>query len=49
MSDNSDIWRFSRSSARSRPVNATDRKAWASTNTSKTKMMTISNVDNAST
>ena len=49
MSVSSAIWWFSRSSARSLPDNATPRNAWASTNTSSTKMMTISSVDSAST
>ena len=49
MSDNSAIWRFSRSSAWSRRLNDTDRKACARTNTNRTKMMTMSKVDSAST
>ena len=49
MSDSSATWRPSLLSALSLPVSATDRKAWPSTNTSSTKMMTISRVDSAST
>ena len=48
-SEISETWRLSRSSARSRPVSATERKACARTKTSSTKMMTISSVASAST
>ena len=49
MSVISAICRFSRSSARSRPDNATDKNACPNTNTNRTKMITINNVDSAST
>ncbi len=39
----------SRSSACCRPLRATERKAWPSTNTSSTKMITSSSVESAST
>jgi hypothetical protein len=49
MSASSAIWRFSWSSALSRPVSAELRKNWAMTKTISTKMMTMSNVLSTST